>query len=63
MVMSVRRIKSLPGMARTTVIAVSSFAKKGDEKKARSAGCDAYVTKPYSPKQQLGILRQFLPKA
>jgi two-component system cell cycle response regulator DivK len=58
-----RRIKALPGMARTAVIAVSSFAMKGDEEKARAAGCDAYVTKPYSPKQLLGIVRQFLAKA
>jgi len=33
-----RRIKALPGMARTAVIAVSSFAMKGDEEKARAAG-------------------------
>jgi len=58
-----RRIKALPRMARTAVIAVSSFAMKGDEEKARAAGCDAYVTKPYSPKQLLGIVRQFLAKA
>jgi len=58
-----RRIKALPGMARTAVIAVSSFAMKGDEERARAAGCDAYVTKPYSPKRRLGIIRQCLVKA
>jgi len=46
---STRRIKALPGMERMTVIAVSSFAMRGDEEKARAAGCDGYVTKPYSP--------------
>jgi len=60
---STRRIKALPGMARTPVIAVSSFAMKGDEEMARAAGCDAYVTKPYSPKQLVDRVRQFLPKA
>jgi two-component system, cell cycle response regulator DivK len=55
-----RRIKALPGMQRTPVVAVSSFAMKGDEEKARAAGCDAYVTKPYSPKQLLALVRQFL---
>jgi two-component system, cell cycle response regulator DivK len=59
---STRRIKALPGMARTTVIAVSSFAMKGDEEKARAAGCDGYVTKPYSPKQLVDLIRQFLVK-
>jgi CheY-like chemotaxis protein len=60
---STRRIKAPPGMARTPVIAVSSFAMKGDEEKARAAGCDAYVTKPYSPKQLVDRVRLFLPKA
>ena len=60
---STRRIKALPGLARTTVIAVSSFAMKGDEEKARAAGCDGYVTKPYSPKQLVDLIRQFLVKA
>ena len=57
-----RRIKALSGMQRTPVVAVSSFAMKGDEEKARAAGCDAYVTKPYSPKQLLALVRQFLAK-
>jgi CheY-like chemotaxis protein len=43
---STRRIKALLGMARTTIIAVSSFAMQGDEEKARAASCDGYVTKP-----------------
>ena len=57
-----RRIKALTGMQRTPVVAVSSFAMKGAEEKARAAGCDAYVTKPYSPKQLLALVRQFLAK-
>jgi two-component system cell cycle response regulator DivK len=60
---STRRIKALPGMERMTVIAVSSFAMRGDEEKARAAGCDGYVTKPYSPKQLVELVRQFLAKA
>jgi two-component system, cell cycle response regulator DivK len=52
-----RQIKADPALAATPVIAVSSFAMKGDEEKARSAGCDHYVTKPYSPIQLLRIIR------
>ena len=59
---STRRIKALPGMASTAIIAVSSFAMRGDEEKARAAGCDGYVTKPYSPKQLVELVRQFLGK-
>jgi two-component system cell cycle response regulator DivK len=52
-----RRIKADPDLAATPVIAVSSFAMKGDEEKARAAGCDHYVTKPYSPMQLLRVIR------
>jgi two-component system cell cycle response regulator DivK len=44
-----RRIKADPALTQIPVVAVSSFAMKGDEEKARAAGCDHYVTKPYSP--------------
>ena len=55
-----RQIKSDPKLATTPIIAVSSFAMKGDEEKARAAGCDHYVTKPYSPLQLLRVIRGFL---
>jgi len=55
-----RQIKALPGLAAIPIIAVSSFAMKGDEEKARAAGCDDYVTKPYSPVQLLRIIRGVL---
>ncbi len=52
-----RRIKADPDLKGIPVIAVSSFAMKGDEEKARAAGCDHYVTKPYSPMQLLRVIR------
>jgi two-component system cell cycle response regulator DivK len=55
-----RQIKALPGLGATPIIAVSSFAMKGDEEKARASGCDGYVTKPYSPIQLLGIIQVYL---
>jgi two-component system cell cycle response regulator DivK len=55
-----RQIKSDPHLKATPIIAISSFAMKGDEEKARAAGCDAYVTKPYSPMQLLGVIRGYL---
>ena len=58
-----REIKSKPELASTPIIAVSSFAMKGDEEKARAAGCDEYVTKPYSPMQLLRIIRRLLDEA
>jgi two-component system, cell cycle response regulator DivK len=55
-----RQIKADPSLAKIPVVAVSSFAMKGDEEKARAAGCDRYVTKPYSPLELLHIVRSYL---
>jgi two-component system cell cycle response regulator DivK len=55
-----RRIKLDPTLKPIPIVAVSSFAMKGDEEKARAAGCDHYVTKPYSPMQLLRLIRSFL---
>jgi two-component system cell cycle response regulator DivK len=55
-----RQIKADPSIKSTPVIAVSSFAMKGDEERARASGCDGYVTKPYSPVKLLGVIRGFL---
>jgi len=37
-----------------------SYALSGEEKKARAAGCDDYVPKPFSPHQLLAKIRHFL---
>jgi len=57
-----RRIKAMPEYKNIPIIVVTSYALSGDEGKAREAGCDAYVTKPYSPRQLLAKIREFLPK-
>jgi two-component system cell cycle response regulator DivK len=55
-----RRIKADPSLTHIPIIAVTSYALSGDDEKARLAGCDAYVTKPYSPRQLLAKIREFL---
>jgi two-component system, cell cycle response regulator DivK len=55
-----RQIKADPNLKAIPIIAISSFAMKGDEEKARASGCDRYITKPYSPLQLLGIIRGVL---
>ena len=55
-----RQIKALPGLGTIPIIAVSSFAMKGDEEKARASGCDDYVTKPYSPVDLLRLVRRYM---
>jgi two-component system cell cycle response regulator DivK len=55
-----RRIRADPAMQSIPIIAVTSYALSGDEAKARAAGCDDYVTKPYSPRQLLAKVREYL---
>ena len=57
-----RRIKADPALRSITIIAVTSYALSGEEQKARAAGCDEYVPKPYSPRQLLAKIRQYLPE-
>jgi two-component system cell cycle response regulator DivK len=56
-----RRIKADPATKGIPIIAVTSFALSGDEHKAREAGCDDFVPKPYSPRQLLAKIRHYLP--
>jgi two-component system cell cycle response regulator DivK len=43
------------------IIAVTSYALSGDDVKAFAAGCDGYVSKPFSPRTLLAKIREFLP--
>ena len=56
-----RRIKARPELRAIPIVAVTSYALSGDEAKARAAGCDGYVTKPFSPRQLLAVVRGYLP--
>jgi two-component system cell cycle response regulator DivK len=56
-----RQIKAEPDLKAVPIIVVTSYALSGDETKAREAGCDSYVPKPYSPRQLLAKIREYLP--
>jgi len=56
-----RRIRANPDLKTIPIIAVTSYALAGDEAKALAVGCNAYVAKPYSPRQLLAKVREFVP--
>jgi two-component system, cell cycle response regulator DivK len=55
-----QRIKSFAELKSIPIIAVTSYALSGDEEKARLAGCDGYVAKPFSPRELLARVREYL---
>jgi two-component system cell cycle response regulator DivK len=55
-----RRIKANPATRSIPIIAVTSHAWSGGEEKARAAGCDDFVAKPYSPRELIAKVRQYL---
>jgi two-component system cell cycle response regulator DivK len=55
-----RRIKGDSAL-RSIPIMVTSYALSGDEIKAKAAGCDSYVTKPFGPRMLLPKVREYVP--
>jgi two-component system, cell cycle response regulator DivK len=55
-----RRIKAQSDLRHIPVIVVTSYALSGDEEKARAAGCDDYVAKPYSARKLLETINRYL---
>jgi two-component system cell cycle response regulator DivK len=55
-----RWIKKDDKLRRIPIIAVTSFAMKGDEEKIREGGCEAYISKPISVANFLRTVERFL---
>lgn len=55
-----RQLKANRATAAIPVVGLTSFAMRGDDRKAREAGCDGYLTKPLDTDAFRETLRRFL---
>jgi putative two-component system response regulator len=52
-----RRLRNMPGMARSRIIMVSAKAMPSECAEGYSAGADAYITKPFDEVEVMAIVR------
>lgn len=55
-----RRLKAESATKDIIVLALTAYAMKGDEEKARAAGCDGYITKPIDTQALPGTVAKYL---
>jgi len=58
-----RLIRADPRLADIPIVAVTAHAMKGDDEKARAAGCDGFVTKPIQVREFTATVASFLKSA
>ncbi len=57
------RLKKEPATKDILIVAMTAYAMKGDDLKAKVAGCDGYITKPIDTQALPGIIKEYLKKS
>ncbi len=58
-----RLLKADEKTRRIVIVALTAFAMKGDDLKAREAGCDGYITKPFDTRTLCHTVEGYLTRA
>jgi len=58
-----RRLKGDPATRDIVIVALTAYAMKGDEERAREAGCDGYVAKPIDTRTLPAVIAGHLAEA
>jgi CheY-like chemotaxis protein len=55
-----RQLKADPATRHIPIVALTASAMKGDDQKAKAAGCDGYITKPIDTRKFAGQVAEIL---
>ena len=55
-----RQLRQMSDFSHIAIIAITAYAMKGDEEKAISAGCDAYLAKPINTRELPKLVTEML---